>query len=471
MKQQSYHRRAHRLTALIIVAALYATPLAALAQTRIKAPDNRYSVSDDVRVGREAAAQAERQLPILRDDEVTDYVQRVGRRLVAAIPPEFQHPEFRYTFKVVNARDINAFALPGGPMFVNRGMIEAARTEGEMAGVMAHEISHVALRHGTAQATKAGSAKAQLPAIIGAIGGAILGGAIGGVAAQAGQIGSYAIVTKYSREFETQADVLGAQIMARAGYDPHDLANMFRTIEREGGGSGGPEWLSTHPNPGNRYERINQEAAMLRISGPAPDPSDFNRIQARLRGMPRAPSSAEIARGQGRTEDTRYPRDAGGYGRVANPSSRYRTYSAGTFRISVPDNWRELAGNDSVTYAPEGAYGSSGITHGVLVGTERSASTNLRQATDQYLNQLARGNPDLRQQSDYRQGSISGRRALGATLSNINPITGRREIVTVYTTFLNNGDLFYLISVVPENEYNDYQGVFQNILRSIQLAG
>jgi len=86
---------------------------------------------------------------------VTDYVQRVGERLVAAIPSEFQHPEFHYYFKVLNASDINAFALPGGPMYVNRGMIQAARTEGEMAGVMAHEMSHVALRHGTAQATKA----------------------------------------------------------------------------------------------------------------------------------------------------------------------------------------------------------------------------------------------------------------------------------------------------------------------------
>src|ERR1044072_7584067 len=92
------------------------------------------------------AAQVERQMPIMRDEMVESYVERVGQRLVAAIPQEFQHPEFRYSFKVVNARDINAFALPGGPMFVNRGMIEAARNEGEMAGVMAHEISHVALR-------------------------------------------------------------------------------------------------------------------------------------------------------------------------------------------------------------------------------------------------------------------------------------------------------------------------------------
>src|SRR6185436_7701870 len=90
--------------------------------------------------------------------------------LVAAIPSEFQHREFQYYFKVVNARDINAFALPGGPMYVNRGMIESAGREGEMAGVMAHEIAHVALRHGTAQATK-GQKYGSLRALLG-IGGA-----------------------------------------------------------------------------------------------------------------------------------------------------------------------------------------------------------------------------------------------------------------------------------------------------------
>ena len=119
----------------------------------------------------------------MRDDAVTSYVEDIGRRLVDAIPPDQQHPEFRYTFEVVNVREINAFALPGGPMFVNRGMIEAAQTEGEVAGVMAHEISHVVLRHGTAQASKA--TKYQIGQIAGAIPGAIIGGRVGTVVLRA----------------------------------------------------------------------------------------------------------------------------------------------------------------------------------------------------------------------------------------------------------------------------------------------
>ncbi len=478
MRSSNQRHSPQRLVAWLMAVAIFVTPLTTFGQTPIKPPGNRYKPQDDVQAGRQAAAQVEQQMPILRDGDVTDYVQRIGQRLASAIPSQFQHPEFRYSFKVVNARDINAFALPGGPMYVNRGMIEAARSEGEMAGVMAHEISHVALRHGTAQATKAGSPKAQLPSIIGAIGGAILGGTLGNVAAQAGQLGSMAYITKYSREYETQADILGAQIMARAGYDPRDLANMFRTIEREsGGGRGGPEWLSTHPNPGNRYERINQEAALLRVDrAPIQETAQFSRIQSRLRGMGRAPSMQEIAQNGQRNPQNSGP-DRVPQGRVEYPSTRYRTYTGGDiFRVNVPDNWRELGGSEgSVTFAPEGAYGQvqgqTVFTHGVMVGVAQAASSNLQQATDGYINALTQGNPNLRPQGSYRRGEIAGRNALAIVLNNTNEATRRPEVVTVYTTMLRNGGLFYMIAFAPQAEQNAYQRTFQEILRTIQLNG
>src|SRR3954453_16494104 len=134
--------------------AITVMPFSALAQTQIKYHSNKYSVQDDIKLGRQAAQEAESQFPFLRDETVRSYVEGVGRRLVSAIPSEFQHPEFQYYFKVVNARDIKAFALPGSPVYVNRGMIKAARTKGEMAGVTAPESRPGALRHGTAQATK-----------------------------------------------------------------------------------------------------------------------------------------------------------------------------------------------------------------------------------------------------------------------------------------------------------------------------
>src|SRR5437867_7005166 len=295
----------------LLAAAIVAMPLAALAQTQIVYHANKFKPADDVKLGRQAAAEAEQQFPLLRDAEVNAYVERVGQHLVASIPPEFQHPEFRFYFKVINARDINAFALPGGPMYVNRGMIEAARTEGEMAGVMAHELSHVALRHGTAQATKA--QKYAVGAGIAGILGTILAGPAVGQLAQL-PIGAYFL--KYSREYETEADLLGARIMANAGYDPRDLANMFRTIEAQGGGGGG--FLSDHPSPSDRYARIKQEAQYLRVNNTPRNDRTFYAIKERLRGYGRAPSMAEIQRNPGR-----YPNVGDNYPGNQYPGNQY----------------------------------------------------------------------------------------------------------------------------------------------------
>ena len=451
----------------VAIMAVLVLPLGALAQTRVSAPKNPYDLRKDVELGQQAAAEVERQLPLMNDAVVSDYVERVGRRLVESIPREFQHREFRYSFKVVNASDINAFALPGGFTYVNRGLIEAASNEGEMAGVMAHEISHVALRHGTAQAAKA--QKYAIGQAAGAILGAIIGGGVGGVISQGSQFGIGAYFLKFSREYEKQADLLGARMMANAGYDPRDLANMFRTIERASGG-GGPQWLSSHPNPGNRYEYINKEADLLRVNDPIQTTRDFNRIRARLRDMPRARSMSEIAQ-----SNQRYPTsNRQPTGRVEYPSSRYRTYTGGNvFQLSVPANWRELSGDGEVTFAPEGAYGEAQrrfvFTHGAQVGVTRARSRDLRQATDYYIRDLAGGNPNLRQQRGYQNGNIAGQSALGTTLTNISDVTGRTEIIVLYTTMMRNGDLFYMIGVAPQNEYRNYQRTFQNMLGSIRL--
>jgi len=277
-------RRASRCTG---VCAAWITALliagSASAQTVISAPPNKYSVQDDVKVGKEAASAVEREQPILRDDEITAYVASIGERLVAVVPADLQHPEFQYSFKVVNIGDINAFALPGGPMYVNRGMLGVAHTEGEIAGVMAHELAHVALRHGTAQATAA--TKYEVGEIAGSIIGAIIGGRVGSVVSRGSQLGIGISFLRFSREYEKQADLLGAQMMARAGYDPTEMANVFRTIE-ERSGNGGVEFLSDHPNPGNRVEYITAEAQSLRVEHPLDSGPEFERMQAHLRALP-----------------------------------------------------------------------------------------------------------------------------------------------------------------------------------------
>ncbi|MGH9931683.1 MAG: M48 family metalloprotease [Pyrinomonadaceae bacterium] len=464
-----------RLMTWLTVVAVLAMPVSVFSQTQIKYHSNKYKPTDDFKVGRQAAAEVEQQMPILNDTDATSYVSRVGQRLVSAIPSEFQHPEFQYYFKIVNARDINAFALPGGPMYVNRGMIEAARNEGEMAGVMAHELSHVALRHGTAQATK-GQKYGLLAGILG-IGGQILGGPAGAAAQIAGQgVGVYFL--KFSREYETEADILGAQIMARAGYDPRDLANMFKTIEQQSGGGGGG-FLSDHPSPANRYARINQEAQLLRVDNPVRETRDFSRVQSRLRGMGRAPSMEEIAKSGNRNpngENTgNYPNNPP-QGRVEYPSTRYQNYSTlgGLLRVSVPSNWRQLSESNSVWFSPEGAYGQYQnqvvYTHGVNFGLGQTQSSNLQQATTEFLNGLTRGNANLRQRSGLVRTTVTGRSGLSTTLTNVNEATGQAEAITVITTQLRDGRLFYMIAVAPENESASYQTAFRNVLRSLQIS-
>jgi hypothetical protein len=375
---------------------------------------------------------------------------------------------------MVNQKEINAFALPGGPMFLNRGMIEAAKSEGEVAGVMAHELSHVALRHGTAQATK--GQKFQIGSVLGQIAGAIVGGTAGSIISQGTQFGLGAAFLKYSREYESQADILGAQILARAGYDPRQMANMFKTIEAEGGGSG-PEWLSSHPNPGNRYEAINREAAALRVQGNA-NTGEFQNVQARLRGMPPAYTAEQIAKGQARSNpqsgDTSSARTSI---KVPAPSSQYRTSSPFSFlRVSLPANWEEIGGGDTgITYAPEGGYRENGgrlegVTHGFQIGVTPKGSGNLQQDTDQLVSAFAQSNPQLRRREGYSRETIGGRNGVRTTLTNQSDITGQPEVISLATTRLNDGRMLFLVGVAPQRDAGAYNDVFRRVRQSLQLS-
>jgi predicted Zn-dependent protease len=261
---------------------------AATAQTAIKLPKNKYTPEQDVQIGREAAAEVRQQYPVIQDDRVTAYLKTLGDRLVAAAPPELNNPAYEYSFTPVNLKEINAFALPGGPMFVHRGMFRAAASEAEVVGVMAHELSHVLLRHGTANASKAQNPWLQIGQIAGQIGGAIVGGGAGAAIAQGAEFGLGTLLLKYSRDFEKQADLLGAQIMAKAGYDPRALGRMFETIEKESrssGGGGGPQWMSSHPNPGNRTVYINKEAEALTVASAADGPHTLESSSSAMEGV------------------------------------------------------------------------------------------------------------------------------------------------------------------------------------------
>lgn len=458
------------VAASVIALSISAT---AAAQTRIEPDKNSFTPQQDVELGQQAAAEVRQTYPLLNDDEIHSYVVRIGQQLVDNIPEYLRQPAFQYSFQVVNLKEINAFALPGGPMFLNRGMLEAAKTDGEVAGVMAHELSHVILRHGTAQATK--GQKFQIGAIAGQVLGAIVGGTAGSVIAQGSQFGLGAYFLKYSREYEREADLMGAQIMAAAGYDPRQMANMFKTIEQQGG-SQGPEWLSDHPDPGNRYESIMKEAQALGVPASSAPPGRIVAVHAELDKMPPALSTEQATRQAQQQGRGGQPAQAGVLSEVDPPSSQWRTYQPGNFlRVSVPANWQQIGSGNTVTYAPQGGYvqtqtGHSAFTHGVEIGVTQGSGGNLQQSTEQLLQSFARTNPELRRQGGYSRANIGGRQGLTATLSNVSEVTGDRETVNLSTVQLPDGSLLFMIGVAPQDEARTYMNTFNRVRQSIQLA-
>lgn len=454
---------------LALGALILAIPFVVSAQTKITPPKNKYTPEQDVEIGLKAAEEARREFPVIDNSQIDRYLDRIGQRLVEAAPAALNHPAFQYSFTPLNLKEINAFALPGGPMFVNRGMVEAASQEGEVAGVMAHELSHVLLRHGTANATKAQGF--QLGALAGAIAGAVVGGGWGDLISQGSQFGLGTWLLKYGRDYEKQADLLGAQIMARAGYDPRDLARMFETIERSSKGSGGPEWMSSHPNPGNRTQYITNEAAALQIARRQDDPQQFETFKRSFASLP-APRSMSEPNRSARNEP---PANTGRVGQpVPAPSGQFRTAQGGRlFQVSVPSNWQAISSNNSVKFVPQNAYGQGEdgqtvFTHGIELGVSRAPSNDLRASTNAFIDALRRANPGLRTAGESQTLALSRRTAIGTPLIGQSPL-GSRERIGVYTTFLSDGNLFYYLTVVPEDEARTYASAFERVGQSIRL--
>ena len=460
--------------AAVCTIVLCASATGLFAQTVVKLPKNKYTPEQDVKIGREAAAEVRKQYPIIADERIARYLTTIGDRLVAAAPPELEHKVFEYSFTPVNLKEINAFALPGGPMFVQRGMFDAAATEGEVAGVMAHELSHVLLRHGTANATKAENPWLQLGQLAGAVGGAMVGGSVGSAIAQGSEFGLGTLLLRYSRDFEKQADLLGAQIMARAGYDPRDLAHMFQTIAGESGGAGGnPQWMSSHPDPGNRTQYITSEAATLTIAKAA-DTSGFEPVKVAFASQPPAKSMADLAKAKAEpgAEPTRAVGTPGQP--VPRPSAQYREISGGRiFQASVPAEWTNVASKSSIKVVPQNGYGEMNgqtvFSCGVEFGVAKAASRDLQEATTGWLNAVAQNNPELRLAGAQQPVRISQRSALATPLVGPSPLGGRERIV-LYTTFLADGTLFYYLTLAPEADAEAFQATFRHIGESIRLT-
>lgn len=430
-------------------------PLSTAAQrTPLKPGMNFFSPQQDIQLGREAAAEAERQLPVLTEASVHAYLNRLGKRLAAQAPGY----DYSYQFKVINAEAINAFALPGGFIYINRGTIAAAENEAQLASVVAHEISHVALRHGTNQASKA--LLVQAPLMI--VGGVFSGGGAGSLTETliglGVQVGFTSLFLKYSRTAENQADLMGTQILFDAGYDPQAMARFFETLERESKGGRTIEFFSSHPSPKNRVKNVEREIAKL---GSKPnlrrDSEDFQAIRSYLQGLPPPPKPGQ---------PTERPEQE-------QPSARFRTYRVQDFELIYPDNWQVYEEGAGVVIAPAGGImaassGANAIAYGVIanvLGLEDPQAA-LEAATEQLLHALRQANPDLRELS-RQPVQVNGQRGLSLYLANASPLGGEERDWLV--TVKRSQGLFYLLFIAPEKEFHNYRPSFERMLQSIRF--
>jgi predicted Zn-dependent protease len=236
------------------------------------------SVQDEIEIGREVNSQVRRETPQFADGEATGYVRELAARLVARAPG----PKYPYSFTVADYREINAFALPGGPVWIHRGVMHAATNESQLAGVIAHEIAHIAQRHSADQLTKAALTNLGLGVI-----GALLGNSGGADTARiAARFIANGAFLKFSRNAELEADRVGLQMLTGAGWDGRGMVELFEIIRREADRDPGKVevLLSSHPSPRDRIAALQPEVA--RRSGGRRDTSRFQSVKARLLKLP-----------------------------------------------------------------------------------------------------------------------------------------------------------------------------------------
>jgi hypothetical protein len=354
--------------------------------------------------------------------------------------------------------------LPGGYVFINRGAIEAADTEAQLAGVMAHELSHVALRHGTNQATKAQAAQG-----IFGIASGIFGDTTGGtLLTTLGAFAAGGVLLRYSRTAESQADVMGTQVLYDSGYDPRAMAQFFEKLEAETKGKNPPEFFSDHPNPEHRVERVDEE--IEKLGGLPPnakrDSPEFEAIKREVLALPVAKKLT--------------PGAAGAAAAPAQPSGNFAAYQASSYTLKYPDNWKKYADSNgsNVTFAPEGGVVDDGSGHGALAYglivdvAQAKGDPNdwnaLNSGTQQVLQNLQQANPKMKISRQPERVRLNGHPGLSTYLSNDSPVGGQ-ETDWVISTLRPDG-LVYFVCVAPQAAYDKYDKTFSAILDSVRFT-
>jgi len=429
---------------------------------------NLFSRDKDIELGKQYSAEVRKQLPLLTEsDPITKYVQSLGHELVAVAPEHYP-----FSFRVVNQKEINAFALPGGPIYINLGTIQAADNEAQLVGVMAHEMGHVLMRHSTAAASKELAARFPL---------AILGGLMGqGPGSQLIQtgigfgVGSYFL--KNSRRAESQADLVGTDLMYDAGYDPHRMATFFEKVEKEDktGNSAVAQFFSDHPNPENRAEAVSREVATLTPKTYRPAAPEFATIKREAASL-KPLTAKQIAALESKTNETMGQPASG----EVMPNGSFKTLSHSAFQMVYPANW-EIFGDESsaVTIAPRAGMTANAVAYGAIVNgfqpEPKGGAPTLDDATHQFLDSIRQSNPDLRVISQDEDIRLNGLPAKSVNLTGDSPIQGPGghpllERDRLITFLRNDGTLFYVIFVSPDRDARQLAPTFDKMQSSLRV--
>jgi len=464
-------------------------------------PGNPHMSRDQQRaLGLKAAAQVYEQMPVLPDSSPeTQYIRRLGQKLVSTIPAQNSWP---FEFHVVAQKDINAFALPGGPMFVNIGTITAAADEAQLAGVMAHEMSHVYMQHSAKQA-----AKAQTTGLLAGLAGAVLGATIGGTAQELGQagiqMGAQGLMLKYSRTDESQADAVGAVILYKAGYNPQALADFFKTLETQGGAP--PQILSDHPNPGNRQEAIQKEIRNWPPKQYAGDSTEFQATRKHAMGV-KAYTGEEIAAGAKAGQWSAFNKKNGA---TFNPTSAALTNTSGStpatpptpaapavsldsvlpsqrmvatdlgpVKLQRPENWDVMMPKQqgqSVTIAPKAGVAGNDIGYGVMlngVASSNGQPTNIDDMTRRLMQDMEQNNA-LQPAGDPQPITVAGVQGRSVAMHSVSPfsINGKpdKERDWLVTIPQSDGSVIFMVFVAPQSHYDRFQPTFEAMLKSLSF--
>lgn len=453
-------------------------PLIAICQKPVRQADirvQRSSLSRDqeVQIGKQFAGEVEREMEVVHNAEIEHWLNQIGQSL-AKTPQANAYP---YYFKLVNDDSINAFALPGGPMYVHRGLLKAADSEGEVAGVLAHEMSHVALRHGAAQITKQQTYGA-LFQVIGAAAGSLTADQNGNCGlicqiTQAGtSLGENSVLMKFSRGYEHDADLNGARMMAAAGYDPIQLPQFFEKLEKTLGTAAEPKglalWMASHPATGSRIQYVSQDIQFYPQRSYTAGTGNFDRIKKAIATIPPPkPQPGKLIQAKpGASPRTNLP-------------AGFKDYPANGFAIAYPATWQagQAQPGSSLYLIPSGglAQGQNGGTElltGAMIdyyATEAGASaTNLEATTKEFLDSLQKGDANLKAGRSERV-SVGGKAAMRTRLTTKTSLQQEPDQVVYLYTVAREAGLWYVVAAAQPSKLGQLDPIFNQMIASVQF--